>query len=172
MIDDLLSGFDAVANTEDVDLQDRLEESKALGRNDGERTRMLAEMAVPHIQKFGQIVDVGEVALRLNRVLQGTAAGFKRRLEPRSNKKLGLQPDVRTIPNGVGRSVGGFGDPGHVVVVRHLAGDKHIVAADERSDEAGVLGNGHAFRLRRSRLTAAAWQDGDHGHFHVGAVDR
>src|ERR1700745_308638 len=34
------------------------------------------------------------------------------------------------------------GDPGHVVVVRHLAGDKHVVAADERSDEAGVLGTG------------------------------
>src|SRR5215467_6892284 len=82
MIDDLLSGFGAVANTEDVDLQDRLEQSKTLGRNDGERTRMLAEMAVPNIQKFGQIVDVGQVALRLDRVRQGTAAGFKRGLEP------------------------------------------------------------------------------------------
>src|SRR5262249_57440259 len=105
-----LSGFGAVANAEDVDLQDRLEESKTLGRNHCERARMLAEMAVPNIQKFGQIVDVGQVALRLDRVRQGTAAGFERRLEPRSNKKLGLQPDVRTIPNGIGRAVGRVGD--------------------------------------------------------------
>jgi hypothetical protein len=161
-----------IANAEDVDLQDRLEESKTLGRNHGERARVLAEMAVPNIQKFGQIVDIGQVALRLNRVRQGTAAGFERRLEPRSNKKLGLQPDVGSVPNGIGRAVGRFGDPGHVVVVWHLAGDKHIVATDERSDEAGVLGNRYAFRLRWFRLTAAARQDGNHGHLHVGAVNR
>src|SRR5215467_15954720 len=51
VIDDLLSGFGAVANTEDVDLQDRLEESKTLGRNDGERTWMLAEMTVPGLSR-------------------------------------------------------------------------------------------------------------------------
>ena len=33
-------------------------------------------------------------------------------------------------------------------LIRHLAGDKDIVARDQRGDEAGVLGNGHALGLR------------------------
>ena len=35
-----------------------------------------------------------------------------------------------------------------------------------------MLGNRHAFRLRRSRLAPAARQHGNHGDVHIGALDQ
>ena len=133
---------------------------------------MVAEVAVPDVQEFRQVVDVGEIDLRLDRVLERAAAGLERGLEPRVDEKLGLQPDIGAVPERIGRAIGGLGDPGHLVVVRHLAGDKDVVARDQRSDEAGVLRHGHALGLRRLRRAVPAGQHRNHRHVHVGAGDQ
>ena len=146
-----------------------LEEREALGRDHGERARTIGEMTVPDVEEFRQVVDVGKIDLRLDRVAQRRAAGLERGLEPRGDKKLGLQPDIGAVPHGVGRAIGRLGEFGHLLVVRHLSGDEHVVARHQRRDEAGVLRHRYALGLRGSRLAAAARQHRNHGYVHVGA---
>jgi hypothetical protein len=127
-------------------------------------------MAIPYVEKFRQVIDVGEIDLRLDGVAERAAAGFQRRLQPVSDQEFGLQPNVGAVPHRVGRPIGLRVEPGHRLVVRHLPGDEDIVAAHERGDEAGMLRHRHALRARRPRLAAVAGQHREHRHVHVGTL--
>jgi hypothetical protein len=72
----------------------------------------------------------------------------------------------------LGGPIGRLGDSGHLLVVRHLAGDEDVVARDQRGDEAGMLRHRHAVGLRRPGRALAAGQNRDHGDVHVGARDQ
>src|SRR3989442_472978 len=91
---------------------------------------------IRRVEDRPQVIDVGEIDLRLDGVAQGAATGLQRGLEPRTDEKLGLQPDIGPVPNGIGRPIGRLCDAGHLLVVRHLTGDEYIVARNKRSDEA------------------------------------
>ena len=68
-------------------------------------------MAVPYVQEFGKVVDIGQIDLRFDRVLERTPTGLECRLQTRGDKELGLQPDIGAVPEGIRRPIGGLGEP-------------------------------------------------------------
>ena len=126
-------------------------------------------MAVPDVHELGQVVDVGEIDLRLDRVLERAAARLQPRLETRRDQEFSLQPDVGAVPHRVGRTIGLRIKAGHGLVVRHLPGDEDIIAAHERSDKAGMLRDRNAVGPRGMWLAALARKHRQQRNVHVGA---
>src|SRR5215467_4620273 len=116
-------------------------------------------MTIPDVHELGQVIYVGEVDLCLDRVLERASARLQPGLEASRDQKLCLQPDIGPIPERIWRAVGLRIKTGHGFVVRHLPSNEHIVAARERSDEAGMLWDRNTVGAGGARLTPLARQN-------------
>src|SRR5690349_17329716 len=93
-------------------------------------------MLVPHVEAVRHVGDVGEIDLRLDRLLERGPGRVERRLQLFENQELGLLADRDAGPGGMLRDSGARVETG-AGVVRHLPGDEYEVVADDGRNEAG-----------------------------------